>query len=178
MPTFINGKIFVGTDPTSFVSAMKIEAGQVTWTGESSEVNDPDAINLEGKTVLPGLIDVHTHPKYIADALHGVACTPPNVNSIEEMKAALKQSPAFGKGPATWIEGWGFDETKLAEHRTPTVDDLDASRRPNQYLSIARIVTRQLATQELWHSQGLPQALQIRLVALLVTSRMATPTVT
>ena len=125
MPTFMNGKIFIGTAPTSFVSAMKIKAGQVTWIGESSEVNDPDAINLEGKTVLPGLIDVHTHPKYIADALHGVACTPPNVNSIEEMKAALKQSPAFGKGPATWIEGWGFDETKLAEHRTPTVDDLD-----------------------------------------------------
>ena len=41
------------------------------------------------------------------------------------MKTALRKSPAFGKGADTWIEGWGFDETKLAEHRTPTVNDLD-----------------------------------------------------
>ena len=74
---------------------------------------------------MPGLIDCHTHPKYIADALHGTACTPPNVNSIQEMIAALKASPQYGQGPDVWIEGWGFDETKLAEHRAPTVDDLD-----------------------------------------------------
>lgn len=125
MPTFINGKIFTGIDHDSFVSAMTIENGQVTWIGKSDDITDPDPIDLHGKTVLPGLIDVHTHPKYIADALHGVACTPPNVNSITEMQAALQKSPTFGKGPDAWIEGWGFDETKLAEHRTPTVDDLD-----------------------------------------------------
>lgn len=125
MPTFTNGKIFTGLDRTSFASAMAIENGHVTWIGDSNDLNDANAIDLHGKTVLPGLIDVHTHPKYIADALHGVACTPPNVNSIKDMQAALRQSPAFGKGPDTWIEGWGFDETKLAEHRTPTIDDLD-----------------------------------------------------
>lgn len=125
MPTFINGKIFTGTGTTDFVSAMTIEHGKVTWIGDSNEISDPDAVSLNGKTVLPGLIDVHTHPKYIADALHGVACTPPNVNSIEDMKAALRHSPSFGKDANTWIEGWGFDETKLAEHRAPTVDDLD-----------------------------------------------------
>lgn len=125
MPTFINGKIFTGIDQTTFVSAMTIEDGHVTWIGESDDTTHPNTIDLHGKTVLPGLIDVHTHPKYIADALHGVACTPPNVNSIKDMQAALRQSPAFGKSPGTWIEGWGFDETKLAEHRTPTVDDLD-----------------------------------------------------
>lgn len=125
MPTFMNGKIFTGIDATSFVSAMTIENGQVTWTGNFKEVNDLDAIDLKSQTVLPGLIDVHTHPKYIADALHGVACTPPDINSIEDMKTALRKSPAFGKGADTWIEGWGFDETKLAEHRTPTVNDLD-----------------------------------------------------
>lgn len=126
MPTFTNAKIFLGTDANSFATAMTTSNGQVTWVGSATDVTDPAAINLHGRTVLPGLIDVHTHPKYIADALHGVACTPPNVNSIAEMKAALRQSPQFGKGETTWIEGWGFDETKLAEHRTPTIDDLDA----------------------------------------------------
>ena len=123
--TFTNAKIFMGTDETSFASAMTIDRGRVTWVGNQEEVTDPAAIDLGGQTVLPGLIDCHTHPKYIADALHGVACTPPKVNSIADMIAALKQAPTYGQGPDVWIEGWGFDETKLAEHRAPTVDDLD-----------------------------------------------------
>ncbi|KRK67241.1 hypothetical protein C5L32_000577 [Lentilactobacillus buchneri] len=108
MPTFINGKIFTGIDQTTFVSAMTIEDGHVTWIGESDEINDSETIDLHGKTVLPGLIDVHTHPKYIADALHGVACTPPNVNSIKDMQAALRQSPAFGKRPRHLDRGLGL----------------------------------------------------------------------
>lgn len=120
---------------------MTIKDGQVVWVGDTSDVNDSDAIDLKNQTVLPGLIDVHTHPKYIADALHGVACTPPNVNSIADMQEALRNSPAFGQGPNTWIEGWGFDETKLAEHRTPTVDDLDKVSTTQPILSIVPTVT-------------------------------------
>nr|WP_302147652.1 amidohydrolase [Limosilactobacillus mucosae] len=123
--TFVNGKVFVGTSETYFVSAFKVKDGRISWIGQTEQVDDPQAIDLHQQTVLPGLIDCHTHPKYIADALHGTACTPPNVNSIQEMIAALKASPQYGQGPDVWIEGWGFDETKLAEHRAPTVDDLD-----------------------------------------------------
>lgn len=124
--TFINGKIFVGDTEDHFANGMIIDDHhRIKWIG-----NDPtpegEVIDLHGQTVLPGLIDCHTHPKYIADALHGVACTPPNVNSIKEMQAALKASPAYGQGSNVWIEGWGFDETKLAEHRSPNRDDLDA----------------------------------------------------
>lgn len=123
--TFVNGKIFVGTSGTDFATAFKVKDGRISWIGQTDQIDDPDAIDLHQQTVLPGLIDCHTHPKYIADALHGTACTPPNVNSIKEMITALKQSPQLGQGPDIWIEGWGFDETKLAEHRSPTVDDLD-----------------------------------------------------
>ncbi|GAA3607596.1 amidohydrolase [Secundilactobacillus similis DSM 23365 = JCM 2765] len=126
MTTFTNGNIFTGQDATSFVSAMTLENGRVTWVGDAADVTDDQAIDLHQQTVLPGLLDAHTHPKYIADALHGGACTPPHINSIADMQAALRQSPEFGKGANVWLEGWGFDETKLAEHRTPTVDDLDA----------------------------------------------------
>lgn len=47
------------------------------------------------------------------------------VNSISEMQEALRHTPEYGQGPDVWIEGWGFDESKLAEHRSPTRDDLD-----------------------------------------------------
>ena len=123
--TYINGHIFVGDSEDHFANGMIVENGRIKWIG-NDPVPEGETIDLQGQTVLPGLIDCHTHPKYIADALHGVACTPPNVNSIKEMQEALRKSPAYGKGEDVWIEGWGFDETKLAEHRSPNRDDLDA----------------------------------------------------
>lgn len=77
--TFINGKIFLGTDANSFATTMIVDDGKVVEIGNDLPVTG-EVVNLHGQTVLPGLIDCHTHPKYIADALHGVACTPPHVN--------------------------------------------------------------------------------------------------
>lgn len=127
MTNYVNGHIFTGENETAFVDAMQVVDGRVTWTGATPDAPQTDGVvDLKHQTVLPGLLDIHTHPKYIADALHGVACTPPEINSISDMQAALRKSPEYGQGADVWLEGWGFDETKLAEHRTPTVDDLDA----------------------------------------------------
>jgi len=119
-------KIFTGVDETSFASAFAVEEGRFTWVGAASEIPSGTAVHdLPGPLVLPGFIDAHTHPSYIALTVDAVACTVPLVHSIPEMLAALRQHPNAGKGPEVWIEGWGYDESKLAEHRTPTRADLD-----------------------------------------------------
>lgn len=116
---FINGKIWQGE---TFSSAMAVRDGKIVWLGDSPEEKADDIIDLQGKTVLPSFWDIHTHPLWISETLAGVPCTPPNVNSIAEMIDALKQSKPALNG---WIEGWGYDESKLAEGRTPTIHDLD-----------------------------------------------------
>ncbi len=123
--TFINGKIFTGRSEEEFVSAFRIGDGKFTWIGNSSDVDSTGAIDLKGQTVLPGFLDIHTHPTYVAMTVRAVPCTVPVVNNIAEMIAALKTHPNFGKSEKDWIEGWGYDESKLAEHRSPTTKDLD-----------------------------------------------------
>src|SRR5262245_59154045 len=122
---FVNGKIFTGRNETEFVSAFKVADGKIAWIGDAREVNDTRAIDLKGQTVLPGFIDIHTHPTYVAMTVDAVPCTVPVVSNIPEMVAALKRHRNFGKGSDDWIEGWGYDESKLSEHRTPTTQDLD-----------------------------------------------------
>src|SRR4051794_19986209 len=123
--TFINGKIFTARNEKEFVSAFKIFDGKISWAGDASEVDATGAIDLKGKTVLPGFIDIHTHPNYVAMTVNSIPCTIPVVNNIPEMIEALKKHQNYGKGSNDWVEGWGYDESKLAEHRTPTAKDLD-----------------------------------------------------
>ncbi|HUH33535.1 MAG TPA: amidohydrolase [Daejeonella sp.] len=122
---YINGKIFTGKSESEFVTAFKVADGKIEWVGSSEEVKTVNAINLQGKTVLPGFLDVHTHPVWVANILQGVPCIIPFVRNIDGMIKALRNSQQAGQGEHVWIEGWGYDESKLAELRTPTVEDLD-----------------------------------------------------
>lgn len=118
-----NGKIFTGQDETSFVSAFAVEAGKIVWLGETADIAGP-FIDLAGKTVVPGFIDSHIHPVYVSRVQNQVACMPPKVYSIKDMIEELKQAADTSR-PDDWIDGWGYDESKLVEGRTPNRYDLD-----------------------------------------------------
>lgn len=124
MTLFINGKFFTSNDEQLYATAMLVEGHKITWIGETKDAPAYDGakVDLRGKRVLPGLIDAHIHPLYSAIILDHVACTPPNVMSIQDMLQVLKQKGATKNG---WIEGFGYDEGKLVEGRTPTRADLD-----------------------------------------------------
>ena len=123
--TFVNGKVFTGRGEAEFVSAFRVADGRFIWIGDAADVADAAAIDLRGRTVLPGFVDIHTHPTYVAMTVDAIPCIVPAVNDIPGMIAALRGHPNVGKGPDAWIEGWGYDESKLAERRTPTTEDLD-----------------------------------------------------
>ena len=119
-------KIFTGTGEDDFATAFAVQDGVITWVGEAADVPVGAVVeDLEGGVVLPGLIDAHTHPTYIAQIVDAVACTVPEVSSIPEMIEALRGHRNVGRGDHLWIEGWGYDESKLAERRSPTRHDLD-----------------------------------------------------
>jgi predicted amidohydrolase YtcJ len=79
-------------------------------------------IDLEGKTVLPGFIDAHTHPASSGrQHLRAVDC---DLRSIQAIQEALRER-ARKTPPGKWVLGFKYDDTKTAEGRFLTRQDLD-----------------------------------------------------
>lgn len=123
-----NAKVFTG-EGESFASAFRIEGGRFTWVGDADGAPTPgpdeEVLDVGGATVLPGLLDVHIHPALQASQLDAVPVLPPPVTSIEEMVEALRTCPHLGADDDTWIEGFGYDDSRFPEGRSPVRQDLD-----------------------------------------------------
>ncbi len=85
-------------------------------------------IDLKGKTMVPGLIEPHSHFSVYGPwvLLRENLSSPPvgPIGSIKELKEALqKRAAATEKG--MWVLGYGYDDTLLKENRHPNRFDLD-----------------------------------------------------
>ena len=124
---YINGKIFTSDRENLHAEAMTVENCRITWVGAQADLPAgpyDETVDLQGRRVLPGFVDAHEHPVMLADFSKKISSLPPKVNSIEELKQAIRDVREQ-QGPGKWIEGWGYDEGKLAEKRSPTRYDLD-----------------------------------------------------
>lgn len=125
---FVNAKVFTARSETDFASAFRVRGDLVDWVGEASELDERTrrtAHDLGGRTVLPGLLDMHLHPALMADTADATVCLPPRVVSLEGLVEAMRANPALGAGEGVWVVGTGYDETKYPEGRSPTAADLD-----------------------------------------------------
>ena len=122
---FVDAKVFLGTGEDDFATAFRIDDGVFTWVGDTADVAGEPATELGGATVLPGLLDVHSHPSMLAGLAGAVSCLPPDVDSLAGLLDRLRTHPALGRGADHWIEGFGFDESGYPEGRKPTRHDLD-----------------------------------------------------
>ena len=109
--------------------AMAIAGGRFLAVGSDDDVRSlatsgTRVVDLEGKTVLPGFIDAHSHPA-AAGRLHRkrVDC---DLRSIAEIQAGSRARA--DKTPAgEWVLGFKYDDTKTREGRPLTRADLDAA---------------------------------------------------
>jgi len=123
---FTNAKVFTGESETDFATAFRLRDGIVDWVGDAEDIADAaDAIDLAGRTVLPGLIDSHTHPALMAGTAAAAECFPPAVMSPDDLVDVLRGHAASVTAPGAWILGRGFDDTKFPDGRMPTAADLD-----------------------------------------------------
>lgn len=123
---YVNGKIFTSDDSRPYAEAMIVKEGRVRWIGKEAELPAGDylRVDLGGKRVLPGFIDAHMHPIMLADFSRKISALPPAVHSLDELAEEIRKVRAKQE-EGQWIQGWGYDEGKLAEKRSPNRHDLD-----------------------------------------------------
>src|SRR5688572_6188542 len=127
----ITGAKIRTSDPQRpLASALAVREGLIVAIGEEKDVlpwqgMGTKRLALAGKTVTPGFIDAHCHPRaiYPEDApWQAVECGPDKIKSMEELIAALRLKA--GKTPkGHWVTGSNYQETLLGRH--PTKADLD-----------------------------------------------------
>ena len=100
--------------------AVGIEAEIEALVGEGTRV-----IDAAGRTVTPGFIDAHMHPSptYPPDSrLARVDLRPSSVSTMEALIESLR-AKASKTPEGEWVQGRGYEDTKLGRH--PTRRDLD-----------------------------------------------------
>ena len=125
----INGKIITLDSRDSIQVAVSMKNGKILRVGTNQSIKDTlgrntKLVNLEGKTVLPGLIDSHTHPggSWGAYIIRGVACGP-DFTSVDEILENIKKK--VSETPKrNWILGYSMDDVKMG--RYPTKQELDS----------------------------------------------------
>lgn len=125
-----NGKVATNSIP-SFVEAIAIQNGKIKATGENDEIlrlKDPTTrvIDLEGRTVIPGLDDSHMHP--IRGGLnYNLELRWDGVPSLSDALRMLKDQADRTPAPQ-WVRVvGGWTEFQFAERRMPTLDEINAA---------------------------------------------------
>lgn len=137
---FVNGKILTLDPENRIAEAVSVKDGKILRVGKTESIKETTGertriIDLEGKTLVPGLIDSHMHPggSWGAYLVRGVACGP-DFTSVEEMLAAVEDKVSE-TAPGKWILGYRMDDVKMG--RYPKRQELDHVA-PNNPLYIQR----------------------------------------
>ena len=130
---FINGDVITMDEDNSVVEAISVRDDRIERVGSTEEImasvnDDTVVVDLRGRTLLPGFIDAHGH--FPGSGLTVVAAdlNSPPIGSIETMSEVLSALAARAAvaDPGEWVQGFGYDDTLLAEKRHPTREELDA----------------------------------------------------
>jgi predicted amidohydrolase YtcJ len=128
--TVVRHGVVITVDPSDHVAeALAVRDGRIVFVGSDAEAAHligptTNVIDLAGRTVTPGIIDTHAHIlEGVTDKLFKADLT--NAKSVAEILAIVKtqsdKTPAGG-----WVQAFGWNEGIIAEHRAPSLDELDS----------------------------------------------------
>ena len=133
-----NAKIYTVNHNFDVAESMAIANGKILAVGKSKEIlkkfHSKNIQNLQGKTVLPGLIDAHCH--FTGFALDGWKCELWGTKSWEEIVSKMQE---YSKNaPMEWLYGRSWDQNDWEIKEFPNKEKLDQLF-PNRPVYLKRI---------------------------------------
>jgi predicted amidohydrolase YtcJ len=127
-----NGKIVISARASDIAEAMAVRDERILAVGRTEDIlrlagPRTTRVDLHGRTVIPGLIDTHTHALDWAKSVvrDELDLSYPKISKIADVVKAVAER-AGKLQPGQWIAGTSWDDAKLAERRYITRQDLDA----------------------------------------------------
>lgn len=124
---YINGNIYTVDDDFTTATAMAVKGDRILYVGDQEGAEaylgaGTQVTDLEGKTVLPGLIEGHMHISNLGENHLKLDCY---FKSKEDILEMVRQA-AEAAEPGQWIQGSGWLDTLWDEPGFPTKEELDA----------------------------------------------------
>ena len=118
---FTNGAVYTADAAQPRAQAVAIRGGKIVFVGSTREArtligDDTRVVDLEGKTMIPGMIDSHGHLAGLGSALRiiDLVGTRSYDEVVERVVARAAEVPA-----GRWIQGRGWDQNEWGDTRFP-----------------------------------------------------------
>ena len=123
----LKGKIITVDANDSIVEAVALKNKKIIAVGTNEKIKayvgeHTETVNLGGKTVTPGFVDSHIH--FSGGGRRARSVDLRYVRSMDALIGELRKK-AETLPPGRWIQGFGYNESKLKEKRFPNRYDLD-----------------------------------------------------
>src|SRR6516162_9540348 len=127
----INGKILTVDEKFSIQEAIAIQDTKISAVGRTADIRKlagqkTRVIDLQGRTVIPGLIDSHLHGiragLSFSTEVNWIGAT-----SLDEGLTRIRQAARIMKPGAWLIVAGGWNVQQFKEHRRPTRAEVDAA---------------------------------------------------
>lgn len=138
---FINGNVLTVDKNMTEVQAVAVQGNKIVAVGTNQEIlkfktGDTQVIDLNGKTLMPGFVETHSHPllKMIVETFTVDIRPASGHTDGAEIMALIKQTIAKAK-PGEYLVFFGWDPLLQKGLKNPTLKELDALA-PNNPLVI------------------------------------------
>jgi len=135
-----NGRIYTVDVTRPIASAVAVRGGRIVFVGSDGEAralvgSTTRVVDLQGNTVVPGLIDAHAHLLGLGTSLRRVNLV--GTTSYQEVVARVVEWAKTVK-PGEWIVGRGWDQTRWPGAAFPTHEALSRAL-PNNPVALSRV---------------------------------------
>jgi len=131
----LNGRISTLARDRREVSALAVHAGRIVALGADHEITDlggpgTKRVDLQGRRVVPGIVDSHAHPdSYAIRLAKWRRVGPETIATRDELLTLIDRTTKAGPSDR-WFAGYRFDERKAGGYPTRAELDCAGNGRP------------------------------------------------